>query len=469
MESNLTKVIKERIFDELTDSLNKLPGFSEKVKVFHKFPEEERPQRGIILRNSSANRIKMSADDFAGTLKSHLALAALKYKAGIALEWVWEDENNLTKYVLEEDVSSTLDPSRRIFKTQNKPITAGPHNTEIADNFAQIDVTVDGSKVYTEYLDGKEGLGVLPVPVPLNSVVKVSYWYKNLVPPGRYYLEMTEDNEYTITPLYITKDELVIERTTGSELSAFLANQNIYEYLQELYTKKTDRSVKLSLTNGVDYTISSNGEITFLTPLLANTRLYACYRHLGTVIGPKILPNKNYADYESLSGIVLAFGSRAVKGDSLVILVREFREPSAGIYSGHWRISLDFGVFCRDPMQLSEISDHMIDDLWRKRDALSAEGITLEELEPTGESEEVYDNNTGDIFYVMNCSLVLMSEWKRYIPYEIDIQDFSVNTSVSPQQSDYSIDANNILYQKLSSLSRPFEVKYPVRKFPKPT
>ena len=469
MESNLIRAIKNRIFDELADSANKHPLYANnRISIFHKFPEQERPQRGIIIRNSSASRIRMSADDFAGNMKSHLALASDTDHNGTSVEWVWEDYNNLTKFVAQEDVSSQLDDVTRIFYTAHKNIVSGKHNTTLADNFAQVEVLVDGSKVFSEFVDGAKGLIVLPLAPPLGATVLVSYFYKNLTPPGRYYLDMIDEKQYTILPLYIVKNELVISLTTGLELTASLSNSNIFEFLDKLYTKKQSNSEKLPLVKGTDYTLASSGLITFLTPLVSGTSLYADYRWEGPLMGPFNLPNAYYADYTSLPGVVIAFGSRAIKGDRLVILVHNNREPASRVYGGHWRISLDISVFTRSAQELAELTDHIIDDMWtRKKDKLTFEGITLEELEPTGESEDVYDNNTGDIYFSSSVNLSLISEWKRFEPFEIDLDDFTAEINPYPTQTDYVVNNQNMFFQKLSVRPKAFEVKYPMTGYPR--
>lgn len=468
MESNLIRAIKARIFDELADSANKHPGYDSRIKIFHKFPEEERPQMGILVKNSSASRIRMSADDFVGDMRSHLALASDTDHEGVAVEWVWEDFQNLTKSVTREDVSSQLNPTTRVFYTAHKPIVSGEHNSKAADNFAQVEVFINGSKVFPEFVEGKSGLVVLSVAPPSAAVVEINYHYKNLTPPGRYYLDMVEDNQYTILPLYIVEKELVLPLTTGLELTSNLSNSNIFEFLDKLYTQKTPRSEKLPLVKGVDYSLSSAGLITFLTPVLAGTSLYANYRWQGTLIGPKTLPNAYYADNTSLPGVVIAFGARAKKGDRLVILVHENRELASKVYGGHWRVSLDISIFTRSPQELAELTDHIIDDMWsRKRNKLIFEGITLEAMEPTGESEEVYDANTGDIYFTSSVSLELMSEWKRFVPYEIDLEDFSINVYPYPTQINYMVSNQNMFFQKLAIKPKAFEVKYPKTGYPR--
>jgi hypothetical protein len=56
-----------------------------------KYSWKERPQRGIVLKNSSGNQFQLAADNFQGTVVSHLHKARVDNFPGIALEWVRED------------------------------------------------------------------------------------------------------------------------------------------------------------------------------------------------------------------------------------------------------------------------------------------------------------------------------------------------------------------------------------------
>src|SRR5271157_4876410 len=137
MESKLLNTIKRRMFTELTDSLQQHSGYRDKVKAYHKFPYKERPMMGVVLKNASATRQRLSADDYATTLRSHVALVNAANREGRVLKWVWEDERNLTKYQKNEDVSLQCSGdanfgTNRIFKLSKKPIVAGPYNTKIA-------------------------------------------------------------------------------------------------------------------------------------------------------------------------------------------------------------------------------------------------------------------------------------------------------------------------------------------------
>ena len=179
----------------------------------------------------------------------------------------------MTKYQKDEDLSSQITGTisigtNRFFKIPRKPVLSGYNNTLVADNFRQISVLLDGQSVLPEFLDGVSGVFSLPMAPVLGSQLLVSYYYSNLTPPGRYYIEIISPTQFVIDPFYVVKNEKVIDRTTGMEPTAQLLNGNLYGDFDMLYTKKMDVSTKLYLEKGIDYTIDQNGLITFLQPLL---------------------------------------------------------------------------------------------------------------------------------------------------------------------------------------------------------
>ena len=89
----LTQAIKRRLILELKDSFSRHPVY-EKVVPFiqNKFAFDERPQYGIIIKNATANKVALSADNFVGTVESHVMLAYIKHPV-YPLEWVREDLN----------------------------------------------------------------------------------------------------------------------------------------------------------------------------------------------------------------------------------------------------------------------------------------------------------------------------------------------------------------------------------------
>lgn len=474
MENNLLRVVKSRVMDELTGSIQRNQLFRDVVQVFHKFPYKERLQMGVVLKNASSSRIKLSADDHAGTLKSHAVLARAESHEGKFLDWVWEDFNNLTSYQKDEDLSSQITGTasigtNRFFSVAHKPILSGYNNTTYADNFRQILVILNGEQVLPEFVDGERGVFALPQAPGLGSTLTVSYYYSNLTLPGRYYVEIVSPTEFVIDPFYVIKNESVIERTTGIEITAQLLHGNLYGDFDILYTMKTKNSNKIYLEKDIEYSIDSTGLITFLSPLEKDTTLYANYRWVGDTMGPFTIPSEFHYHNSALSGLTLSFSNEITVGDKAVVMVFPQREPVASMNSGHYSMSFEIEVVARDPKQLADLTDHIIEDIWgNRRLLLIDEGLTIEELDPTGESEEAYDENTGDLYYKNGISLQMMTEWKKFIPFPTEILDIDSKIYRYITSKEYiTTNQGKILELKLRPNSVPFEVSYPKIGYPR--
>lgn len=474
MENNLLRVVKSRMMDELTGSVQRHQLFRDKVQVHHKFPYTERLQMAIVLKNASSSRIKLSPDDHAGTLKSHAMMAHAETFEGKFLEWVWEDFNNLTAYQVNEDltpqITGTADfGTNRFFKVSRKPILSGFNNTKIADNFRQVKVYLDGEPVLPEFVDGVEGVIALPTAPGLGHQLTVSYHYSNLTPPGRYYIEIVSPSQFVIDPFYQIKGERVIDRTTGTELTAQLKNGNLYGDFDILYTQKTGIGNKLYLEKGTDYTITQSGLITFLLPLEEDTTLYATYRWVGDTMGPFNIPVDFHYVNNAIPGIILAFSNQITVGDKAVVIVYSQREPAASMTSGHYTMSFEIDVVARDPQQLANLTDHLIEDIWgNRRLLLMDEGLTIEEMDATGESEEPYDENTGDLYYHHGISLQIMTEWKKFTPFLTEIVDIDSKIYRYVTMKEYLVtNQGRILELKIKPNSVPFEVSYPKIGYPR--
>lgn len=88
---NLINTLKRRVILELQDSFSKHPVYSKVVPfIQNKFAFDERPQFGIVVKGSSANKVQLSADNFKGTVQSHVMLAYVGAPT-YPLEWVRED------------------------------------------------------------------------------------------------------------------------------------------------------------------------------------------------------------------------------------------------------------------------------------------------------------------------------------------------------------------------------------------
>jgi hypothetical protein len=90
--------LKRRLVNELKDSFSRHPVY-EKLTPFiqNKFAFTERPQFGIVVKGSSTNKVQMSADNFLGTIDSHVMLAYVGQPT-FPIEWVREDLTCVRKH-----------------------------------------------------------------------------------------------------------------------------------------------------------------------------------------------------------------------------------------------------------------------------------------------------------------------------------------------------------------------------------
>lgn len=476
MKINLQEEIKTRIFDELEETLGRNSNYKDKVKVYHKFAYKERVSHGVVLKNISSSRLKLSPDDYIGTLKSHFSVARAGDLPGEFLAWAWEDTVNMVKYT-KEDVSAQITGTNREIALIHKPITKGPGNTDPADNFRQVDVLLNGERVYAEDIYPEEGKIRLFGAPAVGAVVEVGYYYKNITPPGRYYLEIVQEGtelKYVVNPLYGVKGEVAIENARGTELGCNLENTNIMVEQVSLYMRKPGTDYEVKLIKGQEFLIDSTGLVTFIGgfSMEPKTNLVANYRWVGEEIGPKSIPKGKRYDNETLSGVSLCFTDRVNLGDKAVLQVYPKREIAASVYGGHFKVNLDLDIFTMDTVQLPGLVDYVVNDLWNlKRIPLMDEGITIEEIDPTGESEEVYDENTGDLYFKSSINIALMTEWKRFVPTLFDIADYDISFQTLTLRSNSFVqvfqgrDVN--MEAKLYPKKEPFEVSIVKPGFPR--
>jgi len=87
----LIGALKRRLILELQDSFSRHPVYKKIIhQIQNKFAFDERPQFGIVVKGSSANKVQLSADNFIGTVQSHVMLAHVG-QPQYPLEWVRED------------------------------------------------------------------------------------------------------------------------------------------------------------------------------------------------------------------------------------------------------------------------------------------------------------------------------------------------------------------------------------------
>jgi hypothetical protein len=186
-------------------------------------------------------------------------------------------------------------------------------------------------------------------------------------------------------------------------------------------------------------------------------------------MGPFNIPSDFHYVNNALPGIILAFSNQITVGDKVVVIVYSQREPAASMASGHYTMSFDIDVVARDPQQLANLTDHLIEDIWgNRRLMLMDEGLTIEEMDATGESEEPYDENTGDLYYHHGISLQVMTEWKKFTPFLTEIVDIDSKIYRYITMKEYIVtNQGRILELKIKANSVPFEVSYPKIGYPR--
>lgn len=92
MYFRLSESLKRRFVSELRLFWAQHPRYRDIVDhIQGKYSFKERPQYGIIVKNSGGNRVDLSADNYVGTVISYVSLAKVKNYPGVAIEWVRED------------------------------------------------------------------------------------------------------------------------------------------------------------------------------------------------------------------------------------------------------------------------------------------------------------------------------------------------------------------------------------------
>lgn len=99
MKNFLISPTKKRLIEELRQILYAHPRYrADSQNVQNKYAFAQRPQRGIIVNNASADRIRLSADNYVGRMSSFVMQAMVGNHAGTSVEWVMENKSLLERY-----------------------------------------------------------------------------------------------------------------------------------------------------------------------------------------------------------------------------------------------------------------------------------------------------------------------------------------------------------------------------------
>ena len=124
MMSWLTNATKRRLIGDLRQILYEHPRYrSDSQNVVNKFSFKERPQRGIVVSGTSADRVGLSASDYIGRYSSFVMLTSYQDWPGTTIEWARENFALLEQYSKRRDVFPSP-PGAYLIEVQSIPDTA---------------------------------------------------------------------------------------------------------------------------------------------------------------------------------------------------------------------------------------------------------------------------------------------------------------------------------------------------------
>ncbi|MDB4330517.1 hypothetical protein N9948_02240, partial [bacterium] len=356
----LVNATKNRIITELRDAFANHPRYKN-LEILNKFPYEERIQEGIILRNATAARMPLSADNFQGTVCSYTTVAGHQGSRSLSVEWVREDSQHLAERMVREDFSSQFTSFPQLNRTilLNEVFVRNHLDLSPAQSHKSIEVYINNDRVFPLLVDAENKQIVLQSPPLANSKVEVSYWSRNLSAPGIYQLEVTGGDPLTnkfefMLDALLDKQEIIFDKAEGTETTAQLKHFPVWPCSLKL------RENDSLLEEHEDYIIDLNsGIITFLhsPPVLKGSKVTADYRIKGLTTGPFDIPCSNYANNTALPGIVIAFGRGVSIDDKHFIVINNKREITAQEFSGKWDMGISLEVYAKDSVMIEEIVD----------------------------------------------------------------------------------------------------------------
>ena len=225
MISWLTNATKRRIILEIKRILAEHPRYmSDSENVQNKFAFDERPQRGVIVNGTSADRVRLAADNYMGRLSSFIMLTPEKDSPNTTVEWVRENYNVLENFSPNRD-SFPSPPGVYKFQVQRLP--------DEARNIPGL-ITVDPIlTVLGEYIITFNNAGVLQGQISRGNLYpgSVRLWLDKRIAliPG---VDFTVDNE-TGEVLFLKSTP--IDGVIYADYRYILPTQGPYEFRKEQF------------------------------------------------------------------------------------------------------------------------------------------------------------------------------------------------------------------------------------------
>ena len=121
MQNWLTNATKKRIIREIRKILYGHPRYrADSNNVQNKYGFDERPQRGVIVSGTSADRVRLSADNYVGRVSSFLMQAPVENFPGTTVEWVRENTALMEEFSRKRDVFPSP-PGVYVLEVQSLP------------------------------------------------------------------------------------------------------------------------------------------------------------------------------------------------------------------------------------------------------------------------------------------------------------------------------------------------------------
>ena len=444
MYNYLVNAAKERIIFELKTLFKNHPAYSN-LEIYNRYPYNERIQEGIIVKNTSASKMALAADNFQGSVYSYVCYANHSNFPGKSLEWVREDESHLAEWRYREDYSDQFTSTNTLIK-MNDNMLEGKKDLRFTSDIRNVDVFVNNERVIPYRVDGENKvIDIINIfdagKLHLGSKVEVSYWYRNLVPSGVYQLEIVSGDptihKYQfMVDAVLDREQLLFEKYKG-ETTVRLDHYPVYP--KSLKIKENGYFIDETdpLTGESNYILDENsGIITFTNvtnPILTNSKIEAFYRTQGLSTGPFEISYFNVAVNTAIPGVVLAFGHGVSVGDKQFVIVNRDRILTAQEFSGKWEMSVSLDVYAKDSYKVEELIDLTTGyiNAYRKSD-LETEGIALTDINFGGESEEVFDEATGDLVYKGSVDYSFLTEWLMHKPLLQTIEGYTLDVFEIP-------------------------------------
>jgi hypothetical protein len=415
----------------------------QKMKVTDKFPYQERPQYGLVVKNISGSPIPLAGDNFIGTIVSHCFTAKLKGKRGLVLDWVRENPNQVT-LLTHEDLSNQVTGSSREFTLSYFP-TLGSQNINLARQGDRVVEALVNGKSYLIPVGYQDKKILFPIVPQLGSKVSVTYHRRGLVDQGLYYIEITDVQRGSATAVVDTLLDYASEIISDAE-----GNETVFQLPHAPIHDKTFTLIendKFIMSENVHYTLNkTTGILNFLSnpedptqTLRPKSKYKVEYRYQGSSYGPfTVQPRMSSEDM--IPGVTLAFSNWLEAGDKQVVIVNEQRENVAQEYGGHFDVTLNLDIYSRDPIQRELIADLLAVKVFGEiKPRFDSQGLTIMSVSLNGESEDTYDENTDTVYYMAGMDITFNTDWRLYAPIIPKLKSFYTEVEVVQTLNDFRV------------------------------